>query len=108
MTRSHMRKPPWLKVRLPREETYRDVRRLLRTAGLSTVCEEALCPNRAECFQSGTATFLLLGDVCSRNCRYCNVKHGDPPPPEETEPERVAEAARKLGLRYVVVTSVTR
>lgn len=108
MIRSHMRKPPWLKVRLPREETYRDVRRLLRTAGLSTVCEEALCPNRAECFQSGTATFLLLGDVCSRNCRYCNVKHGDPSPPEETEPERVAEAARKLGLRYVVVTSVTR
>lgn len=106
--RPHVPKPPWLKVRLPREETFRDMRGLLRTGGLSTVCEEALCPNRAECFQSGTATFLLLGNICSRNCRYCNVKHGTPRPLDDGEPKRVAAVAEKLRLRYVVLTSVTR
>lgn len=106
--RSALRKPPWLKVPLPRGGRFREVRGILKACGLSTICEEALCPNRAECFQSGTATFLILGDVCSRNCRYCNVKHGTPLPPDEGEPERIAVAAEKLGLRYVVLTSVTR
>jgi len=108
ISRPHIPKPPWLKVRLPRDEAFRDVRKLLRKGGLSTVCEEALCPNRSECFQSETATFLLLGNVCSRNCRYCNIKHGTPHPPDEGEPKRVAAAAERLRLRYVVLTSVTR
>lgn len=103
-----LRKPPWLKVQLPRGGRFREVTGALKAGGLSTICEEALCPNRAECFQSGTATFLILGDVCSRNCRYCNVKHGAPLPPDEGEPERVAGAAENLGLRYAVLTSVTR
>ncbi|HHO81466.1 MAG TPA: lipoyl synthase [Bacillaceae bacterium] len=85
-----------------------EVRRTLRELRLTTVCEEARCPNRQECFGSGTATFMLLGDVCTRNCRFCAVKTGRPAPPDPDEPLRVAEGARRLGLRYVVLTSVAR
>jgi lipoic acid synthetase len=102
-------RPPWLKVRLPGLGQYYEVRRELRRLGVHTVCEEARCPNAAECWGSGTATFLILGDRCTRGCRFCAVESGHPAgPPETDEPERVAEAAGQLGLRYVVVTSVDR
>ncbi|MBE3549904.1 MAG: lipoyl synthase [Brockia lithotrophica] len=102
------RKPSWLKVTLAASPTLGEVRRTLRELRLTTVCEEARCPNRQECFGSGTATFMLLGDVCTRNCRFCAVKTGRPAPPDPDEPFRVAEGARRLGLRYVVLTSVAR
>ncbi len=75
---------------------------------LHTVCESARCPNRADCFARGTATFMILGDICTRNCTFCAVRHGRPQPPDPEEPKHVAEAVRRLGLRYVVITSVTR
>jgi lipoic acid synthetase len=103
-----LRKPPWLRRRLPSGEDYGKVRRLLDEGGLHTVCQEAQCPNIWECFCKKTATFLILGDVCSRNCRFCAVKKGELSPPDPGEPDRVAEAAAVLGLQYVVVTSVTR
>jgi len=82
--------------------------KLLRGLHLHTVCESALCPNIGECFGRGTATFMILGDVCTRGCRFCAVRKGKPAPPDPEEPERVAEAARRLGLKHVVITSVTR
>jgi lipoic acid synthetase len=88
--------------------TYRKIPGLLRKGGLHTVCEEALCPNQGECFSRGTATFLILGDRCTRNCRFCSVAHGPSGPPDPEEPVRVAEAVQEMGLRYVVITSVTR
>ncbi len=98
--------PPWIKkARLTGNHSTKG---LLRKYRLSTVCEEARCPNRGECFSRPTATFLILGDVCTRGCRFCSVDKGCPLPPEPQEPERVALAAKELGLRYVVVTSVTR
>jgi lipoic acid synthetase len=81
---------------------------LLQELGLNTVCREARCPNRAECFARGTATFMILGDVCTRDCAFCAVASGSPAPPEPDEPDRVAEAVRRMGLTHVVVTSVTR
>ncbi len=102
------RKPPWLTKRLPPATLREEVRRLLRDGGVHTVCEEARCPNLAECFSRRTATFLILGDRCTRNCRFCAIRRDAPDPPDPEEPERVAEAARRLNLRYVVVTSVTR
>ena len=110
------RKPAWLKVRSPAPRPYRATQELLRDLDLHTVCEEARCPNKGECFAAGTATFLILGDVCTRACRFCSVRHADGAGtgrwqagavPDE-EPGRVAQAARRLGLRHVVVTSVTR
>jgi lipoic acid synthetase len=103
-----MPKPPWLKVKIPSSAEYRQVRDMLRHFGLHTVCEEARCPNVAECFHEGTATFLILGSVCTRHCRYCNVKHGEPRGIDEEEPERLVRAAQEMGLKYVVITSVTR
>ena len=102
------RHPDWLKVRIGGGENYAKMKSLLRNAKLHTICEEAKCPNIAECFGSGTAVFLILGDVCTRNCRYCNVKHGAPNGLNVDEPRDVAESVKKLGLKYVVVTSVTR
>ena len=102
------RHPDWLKVRIGGGANYAKMKSLLRNAKLHTICEEAKCPNIAECFGSGTAVFLILGDVCTRNCRYCNVKHGTPNGLNVDEPRDVAESVRKLGLKYVVVTSVTR
>src|SRR5262245_16078102 len=84
------------------------MRVLLRDQGLTTVCEEARCPNLGECFSRGTATFMLLGDLCTRRCGYCSVGTAKPLPPDEAEPERVAVAAARLGLRYVVLTAVAR
>lgn len=105
MTRRH---PDWLKVNIGGGEQYHRVKTLLRTSKLHTICEEAKCPNIAECFGNGTAVFLILGDVCTRACRYCNVTHGTPTAVDEKEPEAVAESVDTLGLKYVVVTSVTR
>jgi lipoic acid synthetase len=102
------RKPPWLRKRLPSGPAYEEVKGLIRGAHLHTVCEEAHCPNIWECFSHRTATFLILGEVCTRNCRFCAVAHGRPAPPDPAEPSRMAEAAEEMGLRHVVVTSVTR
>ena len=103
-----LRKPPWLKRSFPAGNAHRKVADLLRRGGLHTVCEEALCPNQGECFSRGTATFLILGDRCTRDCRFCSVAHGPSGPPDPGEPVKVAEAVREMGLRYVVITSVTR
>ena len=103
-----MRKPPWLKKRIPPLQDLQKVKSILNETDLHTVCEEARCPNLGECFSKGTSTFLILGRVCTRNCGFCAVEHGDPVPPDESEPERVAQAIKKMGLRYVVITSVTR
>ncbi len=102
------RHPEWLKVSIAGGVEYSRVRKLLREKGLHTICEEAKCPNIAECFNRGTATFLILGDTCTRSCRYCAVKKGTPKPVNPLEPKEVAEAVETLGLRYAVITSVTR
>jgi lipoic acid synthetase len=102
------RHPDWLKVRVGGGEQFVKMKSLLRNAKLHTICEEAKCPNIAECFGSGTAVFLILGDVCTRDCRYCNVKHGTPDSLNLDEPEDVAVSVKELGLKYTVITSVTR
>ena len=102
------RHPDWLRVKIGSGENYVRMKSLLRNAKLHTICEEAKCPNIAECFGCGTAVFLILGDTCTRNCRYCYVKHGEPSSLNPNEPRDVAESVKKLGLRYVVITSVTR
>lgn len=101
-------KPRWLRRRLPTGPEYERIRHLIKDQGLATVCQEAMCPNQFECFGRGTATFMILGDRCSRNCRFCAVGHGPQGPPDPEEPGRVAEAVRALGLSYCVITSVTR
>ena len=101
------KKPEWLKVRYNREAV-EEVARLMKDLRLNTVCREANCPNLGECFRRHTATFMILGAHCTRNCRFCNVSCAQPEAVDENEPERVAEAAARLGLRHVVVTSVTR
>ncbi|HKT10087.1 MAG TPA: lipoyl synthase [Gemmatimonadaceae bacterium] len=102
------RKPPWLKVRAPVGENYNRLGALMRELGLHTVCEEAHCPNVGECWEHGTATFMILGDVCTRNCAYCAVAHGRPPVYDIEEPARVASAVEQMQLRHVVITSVDR
>jgi lipoic acid synthetase len=102
------RKPPWLKVRAPGGENYNRLGALMRELGLHTVCEEAHCPNVGECWEHGTATFMILGDVCTRNCAYCAVSHGRPPVYDIGEPARVASAVEQMKLRHVVITSVDR
>lgn len=101
-------KPEWLRRRLPTGNTYESVRRMLREQKLHTVCENACCPNQWECYADNTATFLIMGPVCTRNCRFCAVDKGLPVPIDPEEPGHVADAAGKLGLRHVVITSVTR
>jgi len=102
------RLPPWLKVRFPAGDTYMRLKRLMRDNSLHTVCEEARCPNIGECWNAGTATFMILGDVCTRSCAFCAVRKGRPQGMDWEEPERVAEAVKLLGLRYCVITSVNR
>jgi lipoic acid synthetase len=101
-------KPEWLKVRAPGSPNYLRLRGLMRGLGLHTVCEEAHCPNIGECWHHGTATFMILGDVCTRACAYCAVAHGRPDPVDLEEPRRLAEAVETLELSYVVITSVDR
>ncbi len=101
-------KPEWLKVRMPGGGRYEHVRRTMRELGLATVCEEASCPNIGECWGSGTATVMLMGDVCTRGCRFCDVSSGMPGPLDPLEPRHLAEAVGRLGLDYLVVTSVNR
>lgn len=102
------RKPSWLKVKAPGGQNYLRVKQLMRELDLHTVCEEAHCPNVGECWEHGTATFMILGDVCTRNCAYCAVAHGRPPKFDPAEPSRVAEAVRTMQLRHLVITSVDR
>ena len=101
------RKPEWLRVRY-NQQAVSEVAELMRDLKLNTVCKAANCPNLGECYQKHTATFMLLGDVCTRNCRFCNVTCGKPLPPDPDEPENVAQAAERLGLRHVVLTCATR
>ena len=102
------RLPEWLKKDFPRGKALFNVREILSILRLNTVCESAKCPNTGECFSKGTATFLIMGDTCTRNCLFCAVKNRIPDPLEPDEPDRVAKAARLMGLTYVVITSVTR
>jgi lipoic acid synthetase len=102
------RKPPWLKVRAPGGATYLHIQKLMRELGLHTVCEEARCPNIGECWEHQAATFMILGDVCTRNCAYCAVGHGTPAAFDPLEPRRLAEAVTAMGLKHVVITSVDR
>jgi lipoic acid synthetase len=102
------RHPNWIKARLPAGEAVVRTTHTLRRFGLATVCEEARCPNVGECFAEGTATFMILGRVCTRHCGFCAVEHGRPQPPDPDEPERLARAAAEMQLRHVVITSVTR
>lgn len=101
-------KPAWLRVPLPASPVFREVKRVLREQRLHTVCEEARCPNIGECFSRGTATFMILGDLCTRRCPFCDVAHGRPAPPDADEPRHLAETVARLGLSYVVITSVDR
>jgi lipoic acid synthetase len=102
------RKPSWLKVRAPGGENYARLRHLMRDLSLHTVCEEAHCPNVGECWEHGTATFMILGDVCTRNCGYCAVAHGRPPVYDVAKPGRVAQAIAEMRLQHAVITSVDR
>ncbi|HEY1016754.1 MAG TPA: lipoyl synthase, partial [Herpetosiphonaceae bacterium] len=102
------RRPPWLKARAPMGENYEDVRTLMRDLDLHTVCEEARCPNIGECWNFRTATFLLLGDTCTRGCRYCAIGKGKPKAIDEQEPQRIAAAVAHLNLKHVVLTAVNR
>jgi len=102
-------KPPWIKSKIPSGDNYLRLKSLFRSLGLNTVCEEALCPNIAECWEAGTATIMILGDTCTRACRFCNVKHGFPKGfVDEYEPIRVALALKQMNLNYIVITSVDR
>ncbi|HEV2771321.1 MAG TPA: lipoyl synthase [Thermoleophilaceae bacterium] len=102
------RKPPWFKVPAPGGERFRELKRLIDGQELNTVCEEAACPNIGECWQRGTATFMILGDTCTRRCGFCNVKTGKPTHEDALEPLRVAQSVKRMGLRHAVVTSVDR
>jgi len=102
------KRPEWLKVRLPAGENYDRLKLLMRSKALHTVCEEARCPNIGECWGAGTATFLIMGDICTRSCAFCDIKTGRPLPLDWDEPQRVAEAVRAMNLRHVVITSVNR
>ena len=103
-----LRKPPWIRVRAPSSPRYHEIKRILREHRLHTVCEEASCPNIGECFGKGTATFMIMGDICTRRCPFCDVGHGRPLPLDADEPRNLAATIAALRLRYVVVTSVDR
>ncbi len=107
-TDTSIRKPKWLKRNLPTGPTYEKIRTLLSKSKLHTVCQEAKCPNLWECFSKKTATFLIMGSRCTRNCRFCNIEQGPMDALDPDEPKRVAHAVKNMGLRYVVITSVTR
>ena len=102
------RRPDWIKVRAPSGKTYENLKTLMRSKALHTVCEEALCPNIGECWSDGTATFLIMGEVCTRSCGFCDIRTGRPDPLDWDEPRRVAEAIREMNLEHAVITSVNR
>ena len=102
------RRPEWIKVRAPSGETYQWLQGLMRSKSLHTVCEEAMCPNMGECWGAGTATFLMMGDVCTRTCGFCDIKRGQPSPLDWMEPERIAQAVKAMDLQHAVITSVNR
>ncbi|HEY5720671.1 MAG TPA: lipoyl synthase [Gammaproteobacteria bacterium] len=106
--RAPLRKPPWIRVRVPQGGEVERLKQVLRKQKLHTVCEEAACPNLGECFGHGTATFLVMGDICTRRCPFCDVAHGKPLPLDADEPAHLAETVRAMGLRFVVITSVDR
>ncbi|VAX11489.1 Lipoyl synthase [hydrothermal vent metagenome] len=103
-----LRKPSWIRVKAPSGPEVTRIKRILRDRKLSSVCEEAACPNLGECFHNGTATFMIMGDICTRRCPFCDVAHGKPKGLDESEPQQLAEAVRLMGLKYVVITSVNR
>ena len=107
-TQQMPRKPAWIRAKAPTGAGVARIKRLLRESGLATVCEEAQCPNLGECFNHGTATFMILGDVCTRRCPFCDVAHGRPQPVDAAEPEHLARSIEQMRLRYVVITSVDR
>ncbi len=104
----HKRLPPWLRVKFNNNPAFHEIDALMQTQSLYTVCQEALCPNRGECWGAGTATFLLLGDVCTRACKFCDIKHGQPGSLDWNEPERIAQSVKTMKLEHAVVTSVNR
>jgi lipoic acid synthetase len=103
-----LKKPEWIRVKAGNSQTFYEVKRKLRENGLHTVCEEASCPNIGECFGKGTATFMILGELCTRRCPFCDVAHGRPKPPDADEPANLGRTVASLGLKYVVITSVDR
>ncbi len=107
-TEQPLRKPNWIRAKAPKGDGVSKIRKLLREGALNSVCEEASCPNLGECFSHGTATFMILGDICTRRCPFCDVAHGKPLPPSSEEPQQLAETIAAMGLRYVVITSVDR
>ncbi len=108
MDTTPLRRPSWIRVRAPGGENYQGLQQLMRSKSLHTVCEEAGCPNIGECWESRTATFLMLGDICTRTCGFCDVKHGRPEALDWQEPDRVAQAVKNMGLKHAVITSVNR
>ena len=102
------KKPGWLKIRLHRTAQFAEVDRIVREHALHTICSSGMCPNKAECWSRRTATFMILGDVCTRSCRFCATRTGRPLPPDDAEPGQLARSVKLMGLRHVVVTSVTR
>lgn len=107
-TETMPRKPDWLRVRVPASPEISRIKNILRNRKLASVCEEAACPNLSECFSKGTATFMIMGEICTRRCPFCDVAHGKPNPLDPEEPRQLAEAVAQMGLRYIVVTSVDR
>lgn len=103
-----MRKPEWIRMKVPDSARFQEIKQILRENNLHTVCEEASCPNIGECFSGGTATFMILGDICTRRCPFCDVAHGKPLPPDANEPENLGRTIAQMRLKYVVITSVDR
>lgn len=103
-----MRKPEWIRMKVPDSARFQEIKQVLRDNNLHTVCEEASCPNIGECFSGGTATFMILGDICTRRCPFCDVAHGKPLPPDANEPTNLARTIAQMRLKYVVITSVDR
>ena len=102
------RKPPWMRIRLSASPKVQEIKNILRSHKMATVCEEAACPNLHECFSGGTATFMIMGEICTRRCPFCDVGHGKPNPLDADEPTNLANAIHEMGLKYVVITSVDR
>ena len=104
----YVRKPEWLRIKMTKAQDYRHVKGFLSPGGLHTICESGACPNKGECWAAGTATFMILGNICTRNCRFCNVPSGRPLPPDPEEPARVAQAVQAMNVKHCVITSVDR